>query len=206
MVGSRTRATSGVKASMCKRESRISRQFSELQGWRHRLRIIRFNSLNFAKIANLLRGRGRVPPRVTITRPILLNPFVPPPLPSPLLLLFVFSKPRVGKNPDDFSKKKRSVQKCTMMHRVVFFPNENSFVFFRTIEIGWKIGEENKRVKKKGRTWIFFRKFVHTRYLIKFLLCKFEIRNSKNPSPPSFWLFLPSYYQRSGNATLNSSN
>lgn len=37
------------------RESCISRQFSELQGWRHRLDIIRFNSLNFAKIANLLR-------------------------------------------------------------------------------------------------------------------------------------------------------
>lgn len=164
MVGSRTRATSGVKASMCKRESRISRQFSELQGWRHRLRIIRFNSLNFAKIANLLRGRGRVPPRVTITRPILLNPFVPPPLPSPLLLLFVFSKPRVGKNPDDFSKKKRSVQKCTMMHRVVFFPNENSFVFFRTIEIGWKIGVGNKRVKKKRENVNIFSK-----------ICSYEI-------------------------------
>lgn len=34
-------------------ESHISRQFSELQVWRHRLDIIRFNSLNFAKIANL---------------------------------------------------------------------------------------------------------------------------------------------------------
>lgn len=130
MVASRTRATSGVKASMCKRESRISRQFSELQGWRHRLRIIRFNSLNFAKIANLLRGRGRVPPRVTITRPILLNPFVPPPLPSPLLLLFVFSKPRVGKNPDDFLKEKKIRAKMHDDASSCFFPQRKFFCFF----------------------------------------------------------------------------
>lgn len=131
MVASRTRATSGVKASMCKRESRISRQFSELQGWRHRLRIIRFNSLNFAKIANLLRGRGRVPPRVTITRPILLNPFVPPPPPSPpLLLLFVFSKPRVGKNPDDFLKEKEIRAKMHDDASSCFFPQRKFFCFF----------------------------------------------------------------------------